>query len=110
MSEDVGKWTPEDILLASNFGICTVCGGPRLVKVLTINGRDVTALGCSREEYHAQDPMPTMPKAAEIPPRTGFCENGGCAVITYEIGLKDGFPQQNCPGCGQFGRIKGRDN
>lgn len=37
-----------------------------------------------------------------------YCENGNCRVILFETWVKDGEVQSNCPGCGQFGRIKNK--
>lgn len=45
----------------------------------------------------------------------GFCENGDCRVVLYQLGeddsgehylRRDPVGSQNCPGCGRFGRIK----
>jgi hypothetical protein len=39
---------------------------------------------------------------------TVYCENEECAVILFKIVEVDGVEEANCPGCGQFGRKKGK--
>jgi hypothetical protein len=39
-----------------------------------------------------------------------YCENDKCRVLIFEnkIEIEGGEVDNNCPGCGQFGRIKGQ--
>jgi hypothetical protein len=37
-----------------------------------------------------------------------YCENGECRVELYHTTDPDGTTKENCPGCGQFGRTKGK--
>lgn len=37
-----------------------------------------------------------------------YCENDECAVLVYEVRSHNAVLQSNCPGCGQFGRAKGK--
>lgn len=41
-----------------------------------------------------------------------YCENEECRVVLYESVEHEGTPpdepNNNCPGCGQFGRKKGK--
>lgn len=39
---------------------------------------------------------------------TAYCENDDCRVVLYLLTEdNDGTKNENCPGCGQFGRLKG---
>lgn len=40
-----------------------------------------------------------------------YCENGECRVETFnegEVALRGAEEVSNCPGCGRFGRKKGK--
>jgi hypothetical protein len=47
----------------------------------------------------------------DIPRENMYCENATCRVLVYETKATvrpDEKPNENCPGCGQFGRKKGK--